>query len=294
MKDKRISVIGCGRAGSKLGFQLARSGYRIEALYDIKAGQASKLGEMAGCGRICRNAAEAASFGDIIFIATPDSIIEKICHEIASAGEEGFRKNSIVFHLSGSLESSILSDASGKGAFTASFHPLQSLAGDDTEINPFKGILVAVEGCREAVEAAEKIASDLGAEPYEIHGNSKMLYHASAVIASNYLVSLMKVASEVMAASGIPEEKAFEFLLPLVKGTVLNMEIMGVEKALTGPVARGDAETVAAHIAAIEQKIPELEKIYIELGRTAVRIAEKQKFLSEIKAGQMKEIFRVS
>ena len=104
----------------------------------------------------------------------------------------------------------------------------------------------------------------------------------------------MKIASEVMAASGIPEEKAFGFLLPLVKGTVSNMEIMGVEKALTGPVARGDAETVVGHIAAIRQKIPELEKIYVELGRTTVRIAEKQKFLSEIKAGQMKEIFRVS
>lgn len=138
------------------------------------------------------------------------------------------------------------------------------------------------------------MAIDLGARPYEIDGNAKTLYHASAVIASNYLVSLMKMASEVMAASGIPEENAFEFLLPLVKGTLSNMENMGVEKALTGPVARGDATTVSAHIEEISKKLPDLKKAYLELGKIALHIAENQDFINENKVRQLKDIFASS
>lgn len=138
------------------------------------------------------------------------------------------------------------------------------------------------------------MASALGARPYEIDGNAKTLYHASAVIASNYLVSLMKMASEVMAASGIPEEKAFEFLLPLVKGTLANMEKMGVEKALTGPVSRGDAATVSAHINGITEKNPDLKKAYIELGKIALQMSESQNFIPEHKINQLKKIFESS
>lgn len=292
MKNKKIAIIGCGRAGSKLGIWLAKSGYRIEALFDVNSEAAAKLSKAIGCGKIFIKAEEAASSSDIIFISTPDSLIEQTCTEIAKT--DGFKKNSLIFHISGSLPSSILAIAAEKGASTGSFHPLQSLAGEDTDVNPFKDILIAIEGEAEAVESAKNMATDLGAKPYEIDGNAKTLYHASAVIASNYLVSLMKMASETMAASGIPEEHAFDFLLPLVKGTLSNMENMGIEKALTGPVARGDAATVHAHIKGIEEKVPNLKNTYIELGKIALQIAEKQNFIPESKIKLLKEIFTSS
>ncbi|WP_051283849.1 Rossmann-like and DUF2520 domain-containing protein [Desulforegula conservatrix] len=291
-RSKIIAIIGCGRAGSKLGFWLSRSGYKIEALFDPDITKAEKLSIEVNAEKVCSEASHAASCSDIIFISTPDSLIKPTCAEIAKGG--GFNTGSIVFHLSGSLPSSILLEAAKKGALTASFHPLQSLAGGDTEINPFKDILIAVEGYAEAVAQAKKMAIDLGARPYEIDGNAKTLYHASAVIASNYLVSLMKMASEVMAASGIPEEKAFEFLLPLVKGTLANMEKMGVEQALTGPVSRGDATTVIAHINGITEKTPDLKKAYIELGKIALQISESQNFIPEHLINQLRDIFESS
>lgn len=288
MKEKKTAFIGCGRAGSKLAYQLARSGYIIEALFDLNDESAHRLAGMTGSGKVCKSAAEAASCCDTVFISTPDGIIEKICNEAASAG--GFRKNQFVFHLSGSLHSSILSAAAEKGVFTGSLHPLQSLAGENSDINPFKGVLAAVEGCPQAVEAAKKIAMDIGAQPYEIDGNAKTLYHASAVIASNYLVSLMKMASEVMAASGIPKEKAVEFLIPLVRGTISNIEAMGVEKALTGPVARGDTSTIKAHLNALEQKVPHFRNSYMELARIALKAAEEERFIPDTIVSEMKKL----
>lgn len=292
MQNKKIAIIGCGRAGSKLGLWLAKSGYRVEAFFDVNPEAASRLSKATGCGKTYEKAEEATSSSDIIFISTPDSLIEQTCADIANAN--GFEKSSLVFHISGSLPSSILDTAAKKGAITGSFHPLQSLAGEDTEINPFKNILIAIEGQTKAVEAAKGMAANLGARPYEIDGNAKPLYHASAVIASNYLVSLMKMASEVMAASGIPEDKAFEFLLPLVKGTLSNMEKMGIEKALTGPVARGDATTVEAHIKSIDKKLPDLKSTYIELGKIALQISENQNFIPENKVRLLKELFSSS
>lgn len=285
----KTAFIGCGRAGSKLCSWLSKSGYRIEALFDRERQRAEMLSDSIKSGRVFDSASGAAASSDIIFISTPDGVIEDTCYEIAASG--GFKDNSLVFHLSGSLPSSILKKAAEKGAFTASFHPLQSLAGDDTVNNPFQGILIAIEGHPEATAVAKKISSDIGATAYEIDGNAKTMYHASAVIASNYLVSLMKMASKVMAASGIPEEKAFEFLLPLIKGTISNMEKMGVEKALTGPVARGDIITVSSHLGGIEEKTPELKRAYMELGKIALEIAENQKFLDKLSADKLGSLF---
>lgn len=289
IKEMKIAFIGCGRAGSKLCSWLSKSGYRIEALFDRERQRAEALSEFIKSGKVFDSASAAAAGSDIIFISTPDGVIEDTCNEIASS--DGFKAKCMVFHLSGSLPSSILKKAAEKGAFTASFHPLQSLAGEDTENNPFQGVLVAMEGHPEAIAAAKKISADIGATPYEIDGGAKTMYHASAVIASNYLVSLMKMASKVMAASGIPEEKAFEFLLPLIKGTISNMEKMGVDKALTGPVARGDVITVSSHLVGIEEKTPELKKAYIELGKIALEIARNQGFLDKISLDKLGSLF---
>lgn len=286
--DKKIAIIGCGRAGSNIGIWLSNSGYRIESLFDAARERAERLSERTGRGKVFEKAEDAAKSCDIVFISTPDGIIERTCSDIADLG--GFTDGKAVFHLSGSLSSSVLLKAAEHGAFTASFHPLQSLAGENEEMNPFKGILMALEGHPEAVELAREMSEALGARPYEIEGRAKTLYHASAVIASNYLVSLMKLASEVMAASGIPEDQALDFLMPLVKGTLSNMEKMGVEKALTGPIARGDVKTVSSHLEAIREKLPDLERAYIELGKLALKIASAQKFISDQEVKDFKEI----
>ncbi|MFW6082275.1 MAG: DUF2520 domain-containing protein, partial [Desulfosalsimonas sp.] len=169
-------------------------------------------------------------------------------------------------------------------------HPLQSFAAQDIEQNPFAGIMAAVEGEPEAVKAAWKMASALGASPFEIKTDRKMLYHASAVVASNYMVTLMNLALQLIMASGVPASRAFSVLKPLVNGTLSNIEKSGIPGALTGPIARGDTETVRDHISEISQKAPTRLDLYKQLGKHTIEVAEARGDLPEEAAEELKKL----
>jgi predicted short-subunit dehydrogenase-like oxidoreductase (DUF2520 family) len=139
---------------------------------------------------------------------------------------------------------------------------------------------MAVEGLRAAVDMAEQMATALGARPLRLKTEGKTLYHAAAVVASNYLVSLVDAAQEMLHAAGIPEENAFSVLAPLIHGTLNNVDRRGTTDALTGPIVRGDKETVALHVAALGALLPHLLPAYGSLGRQALRISRRKGHLS--------------
>jgi predicted short-subunit dehydrogenase-like oxidoreductase (DUF2520 family) len=283
-----FAIIGCGRVGTALARHLAGAGYR-------PVGFASRRDESAKAAAVLARTPDkwvadprdAARQAQILLITTPDGAIADVCREIAEKG--GLQEKAVVLHCSGALASTILSPAAERGAFIGSMHPLQSFAADQPG-NPFAGIMMAVEGDAAAVEAARMMAEVLGANPFTIQTDKKTLYHAAAVSASNYLVTLMGFAVDLMTASGAPEKEAFRILKPLVMGTLANVETLGSIEALTGPIARGDLDTVAAHIAAIGNLSAEMLKLYKQHGQATVPLARAKRTLSETAARRLLEM----
>lgn len=284
-----FAVVGCGRVGSALGRHLAGAGYRPAGFSSSRHKSARAAADLAGAtDKWFADPWDAARDADILLITTPDGVIAETCRKIVE--NDGIRKGVVVLHCSGVLPSTILAPAAVAGARTGSMHPLQSFAAQKSD-NPFAGIMVAVEGDVVAVEVAQAMASDLGATPFVIRTEGKTLYHASAVLASNYLVTLMSFAVDLMAASGARKEDAFRILKPLVAGTLHNIETLGITDALTGPIARGDADTVAAHLTALQGISDDIPELYKNFGKATVPIARAKGTLSKESARRLLEMF---
>jgi predicted short-subunit dehydrogenase-like oxidoreductase (DUF2520 family) len=230
-KAVRIGVVGRGRAGGALARGLAAAGYEVD-------------------GPTARGQVPA---GDAILLCVPDAEIEAAA--AAAAGSAAF-----VGHTSGATPLAAL-DPAGAAAF--GLHPLQTIAGAEADL---RGCGCAVAGTTPAaLDLARSLAADLGMHPVEIADEDRAAYHAAASIASNFLLTLEAAAESVAAGAGVAPAEARRLLGPLVRTTVDNWLRLGPERALTGPVARGDERTVAAQRAAVADVAPDLVPLFDEL-----------------------------
>ena len=292
-----FAIIGCGKVGRAFGKYLAQAGYPPVGFASRSMTSARRAAEIAGAPDRCfEKTWAAAKVADIVFITTPDDVIRETCRIISE--NKGFHKNSVVLHCSGALASTELASVKScnalSGAMIGSMHPLQSFASEKTGKtgNPFDSIMMAVEGEPATVKKAREIAKDLGAQPFTITTNGKILYHAAAVVASNYLVTLMDLAIKLLSASGVSESEAFEILNPLIRGTLSNIETTGIPNALTGPIARGDVGIVEKHVLAIRALSGEMANYYTENGIKTIKIALAKGTLSEDAAKMLLRILK--
>ncbi len=285
------SIIGCGKVGTALCEYLHKAGYTPVGLSDHKyknAKETLRITEIKKKVFLSEKPYEVIDTADIVIITTPDGTIEEICKSLST--KKCFKENSVILHCSGSLPSTILSSASESGASVGSMHPLQSFASKENPENPFYDIIMSVEGEKKALKTAIKIAESLKAKPVPIKTDAKTLYHASAVVASNYLVTLIDLAYKLIGKAGVAENDAFEVLKPLINGTLNNIKNKGPQNSLTGPVIRGDTKTVLTHINEINEKASELNKLYKVLGLYTLGIAEKE--LSDDVIENFKKMFQ--
>jgi predicted short-subunit dehydrogenase-like oxidoreductase (DUF2520 family) len=283
-----FAIVGCGKVGTALGIFLARAGYPPAGFASKSLSSAKHLAGIVFSNHFNDIPWHITRHADVVFITTPDSAIEDTCTAISQ--NTGFADHAVVLHCSGALASSVLSSAKTCNAWTGSMHPLQSFASADYRTNPFKGIIVSIEGEDPAVKIAKTIAADLDGTAVTLLTKAKTLYHASAVVASNYLVTLLDLAVQLIQEAGINRQDAFDLLKPLVEGTLLNIEKVGVRKALTGPIARGDVKTVKKHIQEIGFKRPDLLALYKLLGFYTVDIAAAEHAVSESTIQELKRI----
>ncbi len=287
MKPSAV-IVGCGRVGTVLARFLSQAGYRMTGFASRSLSSAQGAAAVAGGGEAGTAPWKLTRNADMVFLTTPDGVIEPVCKTIAQ--HDGFRKGTVVLHCSGAHPSTILSSAKSAGAAIGSMHPLQSFASKEILENPFVGVIVSVEGDDRAAELAAQAAGDLGAVQLPIKTEGKGLYHAAAVVASNYLVTLMDFAFGLMGEAGVSEEDAFKVLKPLIFGTLGNIEKQGPAKALTGPIARGDADTVAMHLREIAAKAPGLLRLYKILGARTIPLARDGAGLTDEAEARLKAL----
>ena len=206
-------------------------------------------------------------------VTTPDDRIGVVAAQLAASGR--LRRGDIVFHCSGSLSSAELADVRGCGAYAASVHPLKTFADPAAAAAQFDGTACAIEGDASAVAKLSKMFTHCGARVITLEARRKTLYHAAAVLASNDLVVLLEAVARCAMLAGVAKSEALRLFEPLVHETVDNVFRLGTDRALTGPVVRGDAQVIARQTAALA-KHASLSAIYRALGLLALELAQSR------------------
>ncbi|MEW6162368.1 MAG: DUF2520 domain-containing protein [Nitrospirota bacterium] len=285
----RVSIIGAGVVGTAMGYLLKKGGYPIVGIASRTLESAKRAREFIGEGKASTDLKATAKKANIVFITTPDDMIEDVCNKVASEG--GFNPGAIVFHMSGALPSEILRSAKDVGAYVASLHPLQSLAGVREALKNLPGSYFCMEGDEVALSVARKIVDTLRGREIVIRVDKKPLYHAGASVASNFLVTTVGFGLELFNAAGIDRQDSLNALVPLIKGAVKNIENLRIPSALTGPISRGDTGVIEGHLKAILKERPEMVRLYTELGRYTVKIALEKGTLKENDAERINLLF---
>lgn len=213
--------------------------------------------------------AEVTLVSDLVVIASPDDAIAEVA--TALARREAITSSQVVLHLSGLLDRRILGALDPAGAGLGSFHPLQTVSDPITAPARFLGAYAGVEGDARAEAEGERLARMLGMHPIRLTPAGKPAYHAGAVFAANFLVALAGVAERLAREAGIPEVEAGRVYLPLLRGAASNLDA-GAVAALTGPIVRGDVETIRAHLGALGAEDREL---YRRLGLATLPLARE-------------------
>ena len=244
---KSISFVGAGALGSGLARLLHAQGYAIaEIVARTSAGAKRRAAAVAREVRSKVVTIERAKLEcDVLWLAVPDEAVEDVARTLARRE----RVPRIVLHASGALSSRSLQALAERGVKTGSAHPMMTFVAG--EAPSLKGAWFAVEGSAEAVRAARAMAAKLGAKSFTIEPESKTLYHAFGAMLSPMLAAELEAAERLGMRAGISRKDVRRIMLPIVERTVSNVLHKGAARSFSGPLARGDVGTVAAHLKAL-------------------------------------------
>jgi predicted short-subunit dehydrogenase-like oxidoreductase (DUF2520 family) len=295
MTTKTVAIIGAGRVGSSVGYLLRRAGYTVTSVAARTAASAEKAAAFIGAGKATADVVQAAAAAEVVFITTPDRAIREVCETIAAA--KVLKPGMLVVHMSGAHSLGLLDAAKDRGTDRAVLHPLQSLASKEQGIRTLPGSYFRVEADAAAQAAAREIVKALGGielvmPKWSSDKESAALYHAGAVAVSNYFVALVDYGLKFYEALGADKQEALKAVLPLIKGTLQNIETLGIPDALTGPIMRGDTETVQDHLAAMRKRTPELVSLYRVLARQTVSVARDKGSITQDTAQELLELVK--
>ena len=286
----RFVIIGGGRVGTAVGQILQRKGEQVVAVASRSDESLKQVAKHIKGTVLTSDVVKAAKKGNTVIITTPDDLIADTCLSLVSG--QAVKKGEHIVHMSGALGLDVLKPAEEMGARTASIHPLQTFADVRGALRSIPGSVFAVTTRDQTAQVwAEELVRKLGGEPVLLAEKDKTLYHIGAVMASNLLVALEHAAELVYQEIGLGREKALKALLPLIEGTVNNLKRLGTEKALTGPVARGDIGVLRRHLECLEREEREqLLKVYTSLSMYALDLAEAD--VSKARCEEIEELLQ--
>lgn len=269
-----VNLIGAGHVGSVLGRLLAsQGGFHIQQVLTRSQASARQAVAFIGAGSVA-TAYEALRAADLHVLAVSDDQIVAASEALARAVP---LHGSIVFHCSGALASDQLRAARDAGALVASVHPIRSFADPAAVAAQFAGTFCGIEGDAGALAVLTPALQAIGAQPVPIRAEAKTVYHAAAVFASNYLVTVLDAALRAYQAAGIPEPVARQLAQPLASESMANVFRLGAAPALSGPIARGDFATVERQRQAVSQWDADTGTLYQSLvGPTTALARRKQ------------------
>ncbi|MBM5570167.1 MULTISPECIES: Rossmann-like and DUF2520 domain-containing protein [Deefgea] len=282
-----LNVIGPGRLGQSVARLAVDSGlYQIGGVLVRSASSAAKALDFIGAGQVCLQLTDFPA-ADLWLLAVPDSSISEVAQQLATA--KVVKPGDVVFHASGALEAKILAPLQVQGAHIASLHPAFSFADPARAVVTFAGTPCAIEGDVAACDVLQQFALDIGGVPFALAEGGKVAYHAALSMAANYLVTLADLSLQTANQAGIAPETANRLVLGLMQQTLSNVQVLSPASALTGPIVRGDAATVAQHLSVLPESH---QAAYRAMGEATVALAGER--LSEIQRTSLMTTLQVS
>lgn len=216
-----------------------------------------------GAGRVAQDFHDLRAT-DVWLIATPDDLIADSCSQLANTGI--LQEGNLVFHTSGAHTSGNLGSAWASRAMTASLHPIKSFVDAKSATKTFEGTYCTFEGSDDAREILQPAIDQIGGKFLSIKAADKPLYHAGTSILCNYICTLVDFGLTALDKSGVKKQEAIRAVEPILRETMENVLQMGGIDALTGPIARGDVETVRKQSAAVQKMLPDHKHVFDSLG----------------------------
>lgn len=265
-KRLRLGIIGAGRVGTGLALGFAHAGRNVVAVASRSVASARRLARRVRGARACASPQEAADAADLVFLTVPDDTIEALASSIR------WRAGAACVHCSGAGDLDLLRKPAAEGAQVGGFHPLR-MFGEPGKSFDMRGCAVAIAGPQVLAGELERLARALGARPLRLPEGGRALYHAAANFSGAFVVALVAETVALWKKLGISEDDATRALLPLLRGSVDNVEKLGTAGALGSVVARGDLGTIRRHLEALATADPASLELYRLLSLRTIPLA---------------------
>ncbi len=274
----RVAIVGAGNLGTALAVALRHAGYEVEAVVAPSRGASSPASSPASLKKARKLAKQVGARAvvdlsgvraELIWLCVPDAAIAEAAGSLAAKVEW---KGRVALHSSGALTSDELGVLRQRGASVASVHPMMTFVKGSHSLSSqpaLAGVSFALEGDAAAVRVARRVVRDLGGQAYSILKKDKAAYHAWGTFASPLFTALLATAEQVASLAGVNRKEAKRRMLPILQQTLANYAALGAAGAFSGPIVRGDVETVRSHIRTLK-RIPLAREIYLSLAKAAL------------------------
>ncbi len=267
----RVGIIGAGAVGTALGVAISRAGWPVTAVASRDVGRRERFASLVPGVRAFLEPGAVLEEVELVVVAVPDDAIPAVVDSMRLyAGQT-------MVHTSGALGAEVLTPALAAGSHIGAFHPLVSFTSDvERSVAGIAGATIAIEGDESILGLLADLAEAIGGVPVRLPPGAKAAYHAAAVMASGGLIALLDAIVSLGATAGLDERGAVAIYGRLMEQTLANARAVGVAAALTGPIVRGDAGTVEAHLEALRRLAPGAVELYQAAARRELDIAEER------------------
>ena len=276
-----IVIVGPGRVGRVIGHRAFEAGYRIAAVAGGRHPERTQQFADEVHTEILPHA-QAATQGDLILLTTRDDAIGVVCQQLAASG--GLDHKPLVAHCSGALNVDALQAAAEIGCPVATLHPLQTFPGTAAGRERLAGTYWFLEADGESLAILSALVEAMEGHPVSLAPKDRAIYHAAAVFSANYIITIIDLAIELMAVTGLDREHAREALAPILRASLENTIANGTAASLTGPISRCDLQTIQSHLDALSAQAPQAETLYRAIGERTVDLAKKADLVDESQA----------
>jgi predicted short-subunit dehydrogenase-like oxidoreductase (DUF2520 family) len=272
MTAARTAIVGTGRVAQAIGRLLADAGSPPRVVAGRTAAHAERAASFIAPAVRATSIADVAAQADHILIAVTDTAIAPVADELARGG----LTSGVVLHMSGAHGPQALGTLAARGVSCGVLHPLQTIADPSRGVAALRGASFAVGGDAPAIAWAEQLVAAASGTPLRIQPHRFASYHAGAVMASNAVIAAIDAAVVLLGEAGVDEREALRAIGPLCLTSTRNALELGPAAALTGPVQRGDAETVRAHVGALAHVPAYVGELYRASGRALLHLARRR------------------
>jgi predicted short-subunit dehydrogenase-like oxidoreductase (DUF2520 family) len=281
---ERVGFIGAGRVGCALAWHCLRLGYPISGVADLRPEQARVVYGLLKQRYRRLSSSDVAATSDVLFLTVPDARVRSEFESVravlgtipANDGRGTKNEERIVAHCSGAFGTEVFAGAREQGLGTLALHPVQSFSSHLQAIRALPGSFFAADGSASGLRFGRQLVKQLDGGWVRVRGADRPLHHAMCVFASNFVSVLFDASEEIARELGIPRRRTGVMLAPLARTVLDNIVRQGALPGLTGPVERGDAVTVAAHLQALEKRAPALSPMYRVLSGRLVEMARRK------------------